>query len=81
MKLESNKSTSVWDYKPVWCQPWSILLAGITVVSGSWLALHNVWLTSAVSLLIVVWWVYFLVLYPKAFAEYITSQQTTVNLD
>ena len=81
MKLESNKSTSVWDYKPAWCQPWSILLTGITVVTGSWLVLHNIWLTSAVSLAMIAWWVYFLILYPKAFAEYIASQQTTVNLD
>ena len=79
--IESNKSTSVWDYKPAWCQPWSILLTGTMAIGGSWLVLHNVWLTSAVSLLIVAWWVYFLILYPKAFAEYIASQQTTVNLD
>lgn len=79
--VKSKKSTSVWDYKPGWCQPWSILFTGITVVTGSWLVLHNVWLTSAVSLAIIAWWVYFLILYPKAFAKYITSQQTTVNLD
>lgn len=81
MKTGSDKSTSVWDYKPGWCQPWSILLTGVTAITGSWLVLHNVWLTSAVSLVMIAWWVYFLILYPKAFAEYISSQQTTVNLD
>lgn len=79
--IGSNKSTSVWDYKPAWCQPWSILLTGTVAISGSWLLLHNIWLTSAVSLVMIAWWVYFLILYPKAFAEYIASQQTTVNLD
>lgn len=74
--IEFNKSTSVWDYKPGWCQPWSILLTGITVVTSSWLVLHNIWLTSAVSFVIIAWWVYFLILYPKAFAKYIASQQT-----
>ena len=70
-----NKSTNVWDYKPAWCQPWSIILTGLAVVAGSWLILHNIWLTIAISLPIIAWWVYFLILYPKAFAEYAMSQQ------
>ena len=81
MKLESNESTNVWDYKPTWCQPWSIILTGISLIFASWLILHNVWLTLAVSLAMFVWWIYFLVVYPKAFAEYITAQQTMANLD
>lgn len=74
---ESNpeESTSVWDYKPSWCQPWSIILAGITVVAGSWLFVHTIWLTFAASIVIVAWWVYFLIIYPQAFAEYLSSQQ------
>ncbi|MFM6357615.1 MAG: DUF6737 family protein, partial [Planktothrix sp.] len=24
-----------WNYKPWWCQPWSILLTGITLILGS----------------------------------------------
>ena len=82
MKLKSNtKSTNVWDYKPGWCQPWSIILTGVSAIAGSWLLLHNFWISLAVSLPIIAWWVYFLILYPKAFAEYIASQQTTVNLE
>lgn len=81
IKINDSKSTSVWDYKPGWCQPWSIILAGIVVVGISWLVLHNVWLTTAVSCLIFAWWIYFLVLYPKAFAKYIAAQQTTIDLD
>ncbi|MEM7758957.1 MAG: DUF6737 family protein [Cyanobacteria bacterium P01_A01_bin.40] len=74
MKLESNsKSTNVWDYKPKWCQPWSIILTGIMIIAGSWLILHLVWLTIAISLPIIAWWVYFLILYPQAFADYIAS--------
>ena len=76
MELESNtKSTNVWDYKPGWCQPWSIILTGSAIVAGSWLILHSIWLTVAVSLPIIAWWVYFLILYPKAFAQYVMSQQ------
>jgi hypothetical protein len=80
MKTNHDQSINVWDYKPGWCQPWSIILAGMTIVAVSWLVLHNVWLTLIVSLAIIAWWVYFLLIYPKAFAEYIASQQTTVNL-
>ncbi|MGL5942243.1 MAG: DUF6737 family protein [Waterburya sp.] len=82
MKLDSQiKSSNIWDYKPWWCQPWSIILTGILVITGSWLVLHNSWLTIGVSLPIVAWWVYFLILYPKAFASYITSQHANANVD
>ena len=69
------QSTNIWDYKPAWCQPWSIILTGITITSASWLILHTVWITVGLGCLIMVWWVYFLVVYPKAFAEYMASQQ------
>ncbi|MGF1588910.1 MAG: DUF6737 family protein [Pleurocapsa sp.] len=82
MKPESNtESTNVWDYKPGWCQPWSIISTGLVIVAASWLILHNIWVTIVISLPIIVWWVYFLILYPKAFAQYVTSQTTSVNLD
>ncbi len=79
MKPEFNpESTNVWDYKPRWCQPWSIILTGLIMVTTSWLVLHNIWVTSVISLPIIAWWIYFLILYPKAFAQYITSQPTSV---
>jgi hypothetical protein len=64
-----TKSVNVWDYKPKWCQPWSILLTGILIIFGSWLLLKILWLTLGISLLIVVWWVYFLILYPQMMKE------------
>ena len=76
MKLESNQiSTNIWDHKPGWCQPWSIILTGLIIITGSWFVLHLIWLTVAIALAIVAWWIYFLILYPQAFAEYITSQK------
>lgn len=75
----TSESTNIWDYKPSWCQPWSILLTGITIIIGSWLVLHTLWITIGLSTLIAVWWVYFLILYPKAFSKYITSQQSKPN--
>ena len=81
MAIESNPSTNIWDHKPAWCQPWSIMLTGTVIIAGSWLVLHTLWLTILVSLAIIAWWVYFLILYPKMFAQYIKEQQTTANLN
>ena len=80
MAIESNsKSVNVWDYKPWWCQPWSILLTGFTIVSGSWLLIKTLWLTLGLFILIVVWWVYFLLLYPKMMQEYLIQSSDVDN--
>jgi hypothetical protein len=60
-----TKSFDVWNYKPWWCQPWSILLTGIVIIGSSWLISKNLWISLLVSLPIVAWWVYFLILYPR----------------
>jgi len=60
---------SVWDLKPWWCQPWSILLTGILMIAGSWLVLHLWWLTGGVSVVIAAWWLLFLVLMPTAWKD------------
>ena len=26
----------LWSHKPWWCQPWSIVATGVTLVGGSW---------------------------------------------
>ncbi len=57
---------SVWELKPWWCQPWSILLTGLAIVAGSWLVLHLWWVTTGVSVVIGAWWLLFLVLMPAA---------------
>lgn len=60
---------SVWDLKPWWCQPWSILLTGLAIVTGSWMVLHLWWLTAGVSVVIAAWWLLFLVLMPAAWKQ------------
>lgn len=64
-KSTQQKATNVWDYKPWWCQPWSILLTGIAIISGSWLLLHKIWLTAIASVLVLTWMGYFILVYPK----------------
>ena len=73
MTKPSEPSTQIWDYKPWWCQPWSILLTGISVSTGSWWLGHRWWLTVPISWLILLWWWYFLGVYPRQFRAAMTS--------
>ncbi|AFY27877.1 DUF6737 family protein [Cyanobium gracile] len=61
--------SSVWDLKPWWCQPWSILLTGLAIVTGSWMVLHLWWITAGVSVVITAWWLLFLILMPAAWRQ------------
>jgi hypothetical protein len=56
-------------HKPWWCQPWTIVLTGLAVVSGSWLVLQRWWITAPLSLAVVLWWLVFLVLVPRAYMQ------------
>jgi len=69
---------SMWQMKPWWCQPWSIVLTGITVPLGSWLLLHRLWITLPVALVMVAWWVLFLGLVPAQYAAY--AREAKANL-
>ncbi|MBF2047711.1 MAG: DUF6737 family protein [Leptolyngbya sp. IPPAS B-1204] len=78
--------TSIWQYKPWWCQPWSILLTGMLIISGSWFWLHRVWLTGLVAMPVLVWMGFFLLIYPKLMnqmladaAEQVIQQPTEVK--
>ncbi|MEM7065064.1 MAG: DUF6737 family protein [Cyanobacteria bacterium P01_B01_bin.77] len=67
----SDQPQSLWQLKPWWCQPWSIVLTGLAVPTASWVWLHRWWLTAPAALVILVWWYLFLYLVPK---EYKTTQ-------
>ena len=71
----------LWSSKPWWCQPWSIVLTGILITGFSWLVLKTVWITIAVSAVILVWWLVFLVMAPAAYRQAIeqdlASDQST----
>lgn len=74
--MTASKSFNPWNYKPWWCQPWSILLTGVVVMTGSWLVFKSLWLTIPLSLLIFVWWSYFLILWPQLIRESLKSDET-----
>ncbi|CAA6667301.1 unnamed protein product [Spirodela intermedia] len=69
---------SIWDTKPSWCQPWTILLTGALAIGCSWVFVHSLILTAVVSLLICAWWFVFLYSYPKAYADMITQRRKNV---
>lgn len=60
--------TSMWQAKPWWCQPWSIVLTGVAIPVASWLLLHRLWVTLPVVGAIALWWLLFLVLVPAQYA-------------
>ncbi|KAJ4815239.1 spindle pole body-associated protein [Rhynchospora pubera] len=70
---------SVWDTKPAWCQPWTILLTGVTVIVCSWLIFHSIVLSSGAFALISAWWYIFLYSYPKAYSEMIAERRRRVS--
>ena len=63
--LKTSENNSVWNHKPWWCQPWSIILTGFTIISGSWLLFKLVWVTILVSIPISAWMGFFVILFPK----------------
>lgn len=67
--MKESQDLSIWSVKPWWCQPWSILLTGVAVVTTSWLLFGRWWLTLAVSIGVLLWWGLFLVLVPSAWRQ------------
>ncbi len=72
-----ENSESPWTYKPWWCQPWSILLTGITIVAGSWILFKTLWFTVVVAIPILVWMGFFLLLWPQLVLRSQTAPPTT----
>jgi heme/copper-type cytochrome/quinol oxidase subunit 2 len=64
--MNQPKPYSVWDEKPRWCQPWTILATGIAIIGITWLLFRIWWLILLISLPIALWWFVFLILYPQA---------------
>lgn len=63
--MSEQKPINPWNYKPWWCQPWSILLTGVTLISGSWLVFKIIWLTVIVAIPLLIWMGFFLLIWPQ----------------
>lgn len=66
---------SVWDEKPPWCQPWTIVTTGVSGVAASWALFHTPFLTVPATGLVLLWWKVFLVDYPLMYAEYVRQER------
>lgn len=63
---------NVWDSKPPWCQPWTIVLTGATIDALAWKAFGgSLLVTGLVAFPIFVWWWLFLGVMPAQYAEYV----------
>lgn len=63
--MSEQQIISPWKYKPWWCQPWSIVLTGVTLVTGIWLIFKIVWLTILVAIPLLIWMGFFLLIWPQ----------------
>jgi hypothetical protein len=63
------QTPSIWQHKPWWCQPWSIVSTGLGAVCFSWLLLHRWWISLPLTAGVLLWWWLFLVLVPAAYAR------------
>mgnify|MGYP001345099773 CR=1 FL=1 len=72
--MDENSKNKLWDSKPPWCQPWSIITFGILVLIFSWKLLNNIVITSILSFFIIVWWILFLIIAPRTY-ETINNKQ------
>ncbi len=66
---------SLWEQKPWWCQPWSILLTGVAAVAISQWWPHRLWFTIFSALIVMAWWGLFLVLAPAAYRQELQSAE------
>ena len=67
LRSEDGIPSSLWQSKPWWCQPWTILLTGLMAIAGSWLLLHRWWISVPLALAVLLWWWLLLVIVPRAY--------------
>jgi hypothetical protein len=73
--MDSNQSSvTIWQYKPWWCQPWSILLTGFGAIAVSWFLFTTIWITALVAIPMLTWMGFFLLIYPKQMQAYLQDQ-------
>ena len=63
--MPEQQIISPWKYKPWWCQPWSIVLTTVTLISGSLLIFKIIWLTILVAIPLLIWMGFFLLIWPQ----------------
>ncbi|MDB9309796.1 hypothetical protein PN471_14355 [Aphanizomenon sp. CS-733/32] len=63
--MSEEQTISPWKYKPWWCQPWSIILTAVTLISVSWSIFKIIWVTILVAIPLLIWMGFFLLIWPQ----------------
>jgi hypothetical protein len=71
--MNPSPQPSVWHYKSLWCQPWSIVLTAIVLISTSWFLFHAVWITLLVVIPVLTWMIFFVGIYPRLYLQSLSS--------
>lgn len=77
---ETGINLNPWDYKPWWCQPWSIALTGIGLITGSWFLLHRLWVTGLVAIPVLTWMGFFLLIWPRLVVRSLSASSPDPSL-
>jgi hypothetical protein len=75
-----NTNYNPWSDKPRWCQPWTILLTGFSIIGGSWLLFHRVWVTALVTIPLGVWMGFFVLLWPNLMRTAMAEAQANASV-
>ena len=76
LREAGSGEVSMWNSKPPWCQPWTIVLSGSALIFAPTAALHLKWLSALVALPIFAWWYVFLVIAPKQYSDYVETARS-----
>ena len=71
----SDKNNSYWAEKPLWCQPWTILVTGITLIIVTNYLFRNILVVAILGVIIICWWLLFLVIAPVAYLKEAESDE------
>ncbi|MFE4105039.1 DUF6737 family protein [Almyronema epifaneia] len=73
--MSQSLPPSLWQLKPWWCQPWSIVLTGLAAPAAVWGFSHRLWLAAPVGVGVLLWWLVFLYWVPKQYKAYVQGAQ------
>tara|TARA_B100001250_G_C19761728_1_gene772795 strand:- start:1348 stop:1578 length:231 start_codon:yes stop_codon:yes gene_type:complete len=65
--MNLNSKNKYWSSKPYWCQPWSIIIFGLSALIFSWILFDKIIITSILGIFIILWWVLFLIIAPSSY--------------
>ncbi|MGL5080587.1 MAG: DUF6737 family protein [Microcoleaceae cyanobacterium] len=76
-KQPEAQSFNPWNSKPWWCQPWSIILTGTTLILTSYFLFHRPWIVLIVALPILAWMGFFLIIWPEMMKQLMAGDEST----